>query len=96
MLLGDMFRKHGIPVHYSTIDCDDTIAAFAYHSGGSVLSRDCDFFRYYAIQYSGSPPYQASHYFKLIIVFTGDIIFLSRCILISQSQEITPVNLIYN
>merc|ERR1711976_366739 len=40
--LGDMFRKHGIPVHYSTIDCDDTIAAFAYHSGGSVLSRDCD------------------------------------------------------
>ena len=60
ILLGDMFRKHGIPVHYSTIDCDDTIAAFAYHSGGSVLSRDCDFFRYYATRYTGSPPFQVS------------------------------------
>jgi len=65
-LLGDMFRKHGIHVHYSTIDCDDTISAFAFHSGGGVLSRDCDFFRYYAIQYSGSPPYQV--YFDFAII----------------------------
>ena len=52
LLLGSIFQSLGVTVHYSTIDCDDTIAAFAYHMNGSVLSRDCDFFRYY-VDYSG-------------------------------------------
>ena len=47
LILGSIFKSLGVTVHYSTIDCDDTIAAFAYHLGGSVLSRDCDFFRYF-------------------------------------------------
>jgi len=70
-LLGDMFRKHGIPVLYSTIDCDDTIAAFAYHSGGSVLSKDCDFFRYYVSQYTGFPPYQVYFDFAVTRDYSG-------------------------
>jgi len=40
-------QEQGITIHYSTIDCDDTIAAFAYNLGADVLSQDSDFFRYY-------------------------------------------------
>ena len=47
LIVGSIFQSLGVTVHYSTIDCDDTIAAFAYHMKGSVLSADCDFFRYY-------------------------------------------------
>ena len=46
-ILGTIFQSLGVPIHYSTVDCDDTIAAFAYHKMGSVLSRDSDFYRYY-------------------------------------------------
>ena len=46
LFLGSIFQGFGVTVHFSTADCDDTIAAFAYHLNGSVLSRDCDFFRY--------------------------------------------------
>eukprot|EP00090_Calanus_glacialis_P010911 TRINITY_DN19388_c0_g1_i1.p1 TRINITY_DN19388_c0_g1~~TRINITY_DN19388_c0_g1_i1.p1 ORF type:complete len:442 (+),score=94.69 TRINITY_DN19388_c0_g1_i1:119-1327(+) len=45
-LIGDFFRRHQIPVHYSTVDNDDTIASFAAKDGAAVLSADCDFFRY--------------------------------------------------
>ena len=46
-MIGNMFQSLGVQVHFSTIDCDDTIAAFAYHMKGSVLSANADFFRYY-------------------------------------------------
>ena len=46
-ILGSIFKFYGISVHFSTIDCDDTVAAHAFHLDGSVLSRDCDFFRYF-------------------------------------------------
>eukprot|EP00092_Neocalanus_flemingeri_P062627 GFUD01075580.1.p1 GENE.GFUD01075580.1~~GFUD01075580.1.p1 ORF type:complete len:368 (+),score=78.46 GFUD01075580.1:58-1161(+) len=47
LFLGSIFQSFGVTVHFSTVDCDDTIAAFALHLKGNVLSRDCDFFRYY-------------------------------------------------
>ena len=47
LLLGEIFKSLDVEVHYSTIDNDDTIAAFAYHRKGSVLSEDKDFFRYF-------------------------------------------------
>jgi len=46
-LLGDMFKKLNIDVHYSVYDCDDTIAHYAYHNKCSILSRDRDFYRYF-------------------------------------------------
>jgi hypothetical protein len=46
-LLGDMFKKCNIEIHYSVNDCDDTIANYAYHNKCSILSRDRDFYRYY-------------------------------------------------
>jgi len=46
-LLGDMFKKCNIEVHYSVNDCDDTIAYYAYHNKCNILSRDRDFYRYY-------------------------------------------------
>lgn len=46
LFLGSIFQSFGVTVHFSTVDCDDTIAAFAYHLNGNVLSGDCDFFRY--------------------------------------------------
>lgn len=46
ILVGELFKQGGVRVHYSTIDNDDTIAAFAHHYVGDVLSRDTDFFRY--------------------------------------------------
>ena len=60
IILGSIFQSLGVTVHFSTVDCDDTIAAFAYHLQGSVLSRDCDFFRYYVdfYSYTGTPPFQ--------------------------------------
>ena len=60
LILGSIFQSLGVTVHFSTVDCDDTIAAFAYHLQGSVLSRDCDFFRYYVdfYSYTGTPPFQ--------------------------------------
>ena len=30
LVVGTIFAAHGVDVHYSTIDCDDTIAAFAH------------------------------------------------------------------
>lgn len=46
ILLGDMFRRLGVTVHYSMVDNDDTLAAYAARNGGLVLSADRDFFRY--------------------------------------------------
>ena len=65
LILGSIFQSLGVTVHYSTIDCDDTIAAFAYHMNGSVLSRDCDFFRYYADISGIGPPYQVFFNFSV-------------------------------
>ncbi len=45
-MLGDLFRKEGVPIHYSTIDNDDTLAAYAAHDNAHILSQDRDFFRY--------------------------------------------------
>lgn len=46
ILLGDMFSQSGVAVHYSSIDCDDTIASYASAFQAPVLSADRDFFRY--------------------------------------------------
>lgn len=57
-MLGEMFQNFGVTVHFSSIDCDDTIAAFAYHFNGAILSQDKDFFRYYArSKAEKNPPY---------------------------------------
>ena len=45
LLLGSIMQEQGITIHYSTIDCDDAIAAFANNLGADVLSQDSDFFR---------------------------------------------------
>ena len=65
-ILGSIFQSHGITVHFSTVDCDDTIAAFAHDLGGSVLSRDCDFFRYFSSRSSRRPPYDVFYGYKII------------------------------
>ena len=46
IILGQMYKDLGVRVHYSEIDNDDTLAAYASVHGASVLSRDKDFFRY--------------------------------------------------
>lgn len=66
IMIGNMFQSIGVPVHFSTIDCDDTIAAFAYHMNGSVLSQDADFFRYYVESSSETrPPYRVFSDFQM-------------------------------
>jgi hypothetical protein len=46
-LLGEMFKRAGVRVHYSyEADCDDTIVAYAHANGASILSQDNDMFRY--------------------------------------------------
>jgi hypothetical protein len=45
-MIGEMFQSVGVNVHYSQIDNDDTLAAYAEANGAAVLSRDRDFFRY--------------------------------------------------
>ncbi len=46
-LIGDMFKKEGIRVHYSLeADNDDTIVSHAYAHGAWILSQDKDMFRY--------------------------------------------------
>ena len=65
LILGSIFQSLGVTVHYSTIDCDDTIAAFAYHKNGVVLSRDCDFFRYFVSYDSGRMPFQVYSNFRV-------------------------------
>jgi hypothetical protein len=46
-MLGEMFRKCGVEVLYSSeADNDDTIAAYAHEHGAGILSRDKDVFRY--------------------------------------------------
>ena len=71
-ILGSIFQSHGIDVHFTKLDCDDTIAAFAYHKGGSVLSRDCDFFRYYVPGSIKNPPYDVFFNYNIV---DGKIIF---------------------
>lgn len=46
-LLGDIFRSFGVPVYYSEVDNDDTMAAYANAYGATILSQDKDYFRYY-------------------------------------------------
>ena len=67
LILGSIFQSLGVTVHYSNLDCDDTIAAFAYHLEGSVLSRDCDFFRYF-VDYSTErvPPFKVFFNFSVL------------------------------
>ena len=72
LFMGNMFARLGVPVHYSTVDCDDTIAAFAHHHGGCVLSQDADFFRYYvdnnnadAASQVSVPPYKVYSDFQI-------------------------------
>ncbi|KAK3815319.1 MAG: hypothetical protein J3Q66DRAFT_441455 [Benniella sp.] len=51
-LLGDLFKRCGVEVCYSTeADNDDTLASHAHHDGASVLSRDRDFLRYKGRRY---------------------------------------------
>ena len=38
-ILGSNFHSLGVPIHYSIIDCDDTIAAFAYHTWVYILTN---------------------------------------------------------
>lgn len=45
-LLGTMYSKAGLKVHYSSVDNDDTLAAYATAHGACVMSEDKDFFRY--------------------------------------------------
>lgn len=51
-IIGDMFRENGITdVYYSrSHDNDDTIAYYAHHGKGSILSNDMDFFRYVVVK----------------------------------------------
>ena len=58
VILGTIFQQYGIKVHYSAIDNDDTVAAFAYHKGGHVHSKDTDFFRYFIDEFTRTPPYK--------------------------------------
>ena len=37
-LLGDMFRGNKVPVYYSDVDNDDTMAAYANYYGADILS----------------------------------------------------------
>eukprot|EP00347_Sterkiella_histriomuscorum_P004115 403361696 len=45
-LYGDMWRELGIKVHFSDVDNDDTLAAYAQNFDANILSRDKDFYRY--------------------------------------------------
>lgn len=45
-MLGEMFKKFNVEVHYSIIDNDDTIAYYANYFNCILLSRDNDFWRY--------------------------------------------------
>jgi len=64
-LIGSLFKEQGITIHYSTIDCDDTIAAFAYRLGADVLSQDNDFFRYFTSSSEKRPPYNVFSMFHI-------------------------------
>lgn len=47
VLLGEMFQRLDVDLHYSVDrDNDDTLAFFAHADGADVLSEDSDFFRY--------------------------------------------------
>ena len=45
-MLGEMFKKCNVEVHFSIIDNDDTIAYYANYFNCIVLSQDKDFWRY--------------------------------------------------
>jgi len=61
-LFGDFFRQNGVPVHYSTKDNDDTIAAFAFRDKAAILSGDSDFFRYRTKTSKAQPYYLYKDY----------------------------------
>ena len=45
-VLGDVFTKNGIEVHYSIEDNDDTLAYYAHTEGATIMSDDNDMWRY--------------------------------------------------
>lgn len=48
LILGALFKKHNVEIHYSPSNCDndDFIAGYAHRDGADILSNDKDFFRY--------------------------------------------------
>lgn len=46
IIYGDMWKANKVKVHYSEVDNDDTLAAFAHRDKAFVLSGDKDFYRY--------------------------------------------------
>jgi predicted nucleic acid-binding protein len=46
IIYGDMWKALKIKLHYSEVDNDDTLAAYAQKHKASVLSGDKDFYRY--------------------------------------------------
>ncbi len=46
VIYGDMLKQLGVPVFYSVVDNDDTMAAYAQNNFANILSGDKDFFRY--------------------------------------------------
>ena len=66
LILGSIFQSLGVLVHFTKVDCDDTIAAFAFRHGGSVLSKDCDFYRYYVSRSIKNPPYDVFYNYNIV------------------------------
>ena len=61
IILGTIFQRLGVPIHYSSVDSKkDTIAAFAYHKIGAVLSQNTAFFKYYWTPSTRQPPHTRS------------------------------------
>eukprot|EP00199_Chlamydomonas_sp_CCMP681_P002573 CAMPEP_0119105494 /NCGR_PEP_ID=MMETSP1180-20130426/3434_1 /TAXON_ID=3052 ORGANISM="Chlamydomonas cf sp, Strain CCMP681" /NCGR_SAMPLE_ID=MMETSP1180 /ASSEMBLY_ACC=CAM_ASM_000741 /LENGTH=326 /DNA_ID=CAMNT_0007090545 /DNA_START=1 /DNA_END=978 /DNA_ORIENTATION=+ len=61
VILGELFSDAGVQVHYSLAsDPDDTLAAYAQHLGGAVLSSDGDYQRYIGATYKQYSTFEVS------------------------------------
>ena len=45
-IIGELFKKLNVKIHFSKVDNDDTVAAYANFYNANVLSADKDFLRY--------------------------------------------------
>lgn len=66
IILGTIFQSLGVPIISSNFKPKDTIAAFAYHKIGAVLSQKSVFFQYYVnSKHETTPPFKIYSGFKM-------------------------------
>ncbi|CDW82415.1 UNKNOWN [Stylonychia lemnae] len=94
LIIGQLFQKAGYKVHYSEVDNDDTLAAYAQSYGADILSADKDFMRYRNRSYKIYCDFEIEKG-KLKLIPKNEFKYLAQ-VAIDRDLMLDPLPLTYN